>query len=141
MSLAELLAELSSSQERLWTILQFWSSVSSGLIIAVYVIDKKVQIALTYSVLFVYSAYTYFCLVLLIQAGTLIEGLVENIELELNLLESQQNVVSPLAEGFRSGWQGYSPIPILVAYLGLYFLAAGFTLYRQHGPRDKAAEE
>lgn len=132
MTIAELLTALSSAQERIWLISQYWTSVSFGLIIAAYVISKKLHFVMTATVLMFYVAFTIFCTTLARQAIVLCEGIFVEIHLKLDQLEANGEALDNVRRGLVEGFEHYNLPVAYFAFGGLFFTVIAFVSYSQY---------
>jgi hypothetical protein len=132
MTVAELLAALSTAQERLWLISQYWTSVSFGLIIAAYVVSKKLHIVMTTTVLVIYAAFTFFCLILLRQAVVLCEGIYWEVQLKLDQLEANGEPLDNVRRGLVEGFELYNLTIGYFVFGGVFFTVIAFVTYSQY---------
>ena len=140
MTLAELLSELGASQERIWFILQYWSSVSFGLIVGMHIIRNKLHWVVVSILLSVYSAYSFFCLIWISQANRLANGAADQAAARFIELQNQGEDVGILYEAFTaSSGIGSSGIVGSIAMIGLFASTVSYTVYRQWTIRSEAS--
>jgi hypothetical protein len=140
MTMAELMAALSTAQERIWLISQYWTSVSFGLIIAAYVVSKKLHIVMMTTVLVFYVAFTVFCASLARQAIVLCEGIFWEIQLKLDQLEANGEALDNIRRGFDEGFEYYNLSIANLAFGGLFFTVIAFVTYSQYRLHRRSGE-
>jgi len=133
LTIAQLLAEMSTSQERIWAIIQYWSSVSFGLIVAMHVIQSQLKWVIVSLLLILYTCYSSFCLFLLRQAIIMAEGASAQARVMLTELKTQGSDLTIMREAMETSASIYDFAATLgfVAPIGLYLLTIGYTVYRQ----------
>lgn len=141
MTIAQLLAEMSTSQERIWAIMQYWSSVSFGLIVAMHVIQSQLKWVIVSLLLIVYTCYTTFCLFFLRQAIVMAEGASAQARVLLNELKNQGADLTIMREAMEASFSNYDYAATLgfFAPIGLYILTIAYTVYRQIEIRREAS--
>ncbi len=133
MTIAQLLAEMSTSQERIWAILQYWSSVSFGLIVAMHVIQSQLKWVVVSLLLIVYTCYTTFCLFFLRQAIIMAEGASAQARIMLTELKTQGSDMTIMREAMEASFSNYNYAATLgfLVPIGLYLITIAYTVYRQ----------
>ena len=141
MTIAQLLSELSSSQERIWAIIQYWSSVSFGLIIAMHVIQTQLKWTIVSALLIIYSAYSNFCLSYANQANIQAIGAYQQASALLAELQAQGEDLTMMREALEAGFSNaeFSLISVIVAAIGLFLITIAYTIYRQLTVRREAS--
>ena len=135
MMILEMLAEAGAAQDRMWMIMQYWTSVSFGLLIAAYLAAARIASVALYSLVAVYCSFSYFCWSLLQQAIALLVGLLKSIQLVYEQLPAEDSHLLPIGEGLQEGWQGFSSTgaaPVFVALFGLFLFVNLFSIYSHH---------
>ena len=141
MTIAELLAEISTSQERIWAILQYWSSVSFGLIIAMHMIQTQLKWVLVSALLLIYSAFSAFCVYYVMQANALAFYLNQQAYILIDELQTQGNDFSLVRDGLEASWSSgfVGASSFFLAGVGLFFLTNAYAIYRQLVIREEAS--
>ncbi len=132
MSIAELFAELGTHRERIWLIIQFWSSVSFGLIIAVHIIQTRFHWFVTLLLISLYTVYTIFCMRFVQEANIIAGGFIQELNLRLSNLPSTTESLSEVQQAFELAsyeFAGTTYAPFAIG--GLFITVISYIIYRQ----------
>jgi hypothetical protein len=141
LTIAELLSELSTNQERIWAIIQYWSSVSFGLIIAMHMIQTQLKWAIVSALLLTYAVYSLFCAFFVQQASTLAGAASRQAGELLADLQTQGKDLTIMREGLTASFSGafWALNASGVAMIGLFLITIAYTIHRQLVVREEAS--
>jgi hypothetical protein len=113
--------------------MQYWSSVSFGLIVAMHVIQSQLKWVIVSLLLIVYTCYSAFCLFFLRQAIVMAVGASAQATVMLTELKTQGADLTIMREAMDASFSNYDYAATLgvLAPAGLYLLTIAYTVYRQ----------
>jgi len=134
MSEAEIAYQLSEIFNRVWSMQQWWASISFGLIVLAHVASEKLNALLMIIVIILYSAFTFFVFHMLGRNWESVTGYITDLQL---LEDSGQK----LGEGTLALMQPQSEVAnvlIIVALYGTYVGCNAYLLYKYFSRRRSA---
>ena len=122
MSEAEIAYQLSEIFNRVWSMQQWWASISLGLIVLAHVASEKLNILLVAIVAVLYSAFTFYVFQLLGRNWESIKGYVVDLQ---RLADSGHQ----LADGTLAFMQPQNPAVVALVIFTLWGTYAGCVCY------------
>ncbi len=87
---------------------------------------------MTTTVLVIYAAFTFFCLILLRQAVVLCEGIYWEVQLKLDQLEANGEPLDNVRRGLVEGFELYNLTIGYFVFGGVFFTVIAFVTYSQY---------
>jgi hypothetical protein len=125
MSEAEIAYQISETFNRIWSMQQWWASISVGMIVLAYVASEKLNTFLVTIVIFLYSAFSFYIFQLLGRNWESISGYITDLQ---RLADSGQE----LAAGTLVYMQPQNPIVvalIIITMFGTYAVCSAYLVY------------
>ena len=125
MSEAEIAYQISETFNRIWSMQQWWASISVGMIVLAYVASEKLNTFLVTIVIFLYSAFSFYIFQLLGRNWESINGYITDLQ---RLADSGQE----LAAGTLVYMRPQNPIVvalIIITMFGTYAVCSAYLVY------------
>ncbi len=126
MTEAELLYHLSETFNRLWSLIQWWASISFALILVAHLTANKLNILLLSLILFLYCTFSF---VLLSILGRHL-GVINAIHSDLEALSSGESKVTNATEFWVTSQEPNFTILAIVALGGTFLGVIAYLIYR-----------
>lgn len=122
MSEAEIVYQLSENFNRIWSMLQWWASISLGLIVLAHVASERLNGFLVIVVVTLYSAFSFYVFQLMNRNYESVQGYVSDLQ---NIVKSGND----LASGTLAYMQPQSSIVVALVIFTLWGTFAGSNAY------------
>mgnify|MGYP001826415758 CR=1 FL=1 len=134
MNEAELIIAWGEVSGHLWTVIQFWASISFGVIAIAHFAPEKLNLFLVLFVIFLYTLFSLYCASLFVEDAQLMMSLYE--EASLLLVQRGEDAI------FLSAFINYQPIMAIpftfIGFPAVFIGSISYLVYRYHGTRSDA---
>ncbi len=132
----EIILLINENANRLWTIMQFWASVSFGLIIVAHIAVKKLHLAMVLVLSFLYIGFSLFALSML----KLISGVSDGYLMDLEVIVQSGKDLSHAGKILVSNnVDGGTLLLITMTFLGTFLSSITFLWYSYFSKRNSGA--
>ena len=132
MNEAEIIVAWGEVSAHLWTILQFWASISFGIIALAHFAPERLNNFLVAFVIFLYTVFSFMCGGLYLSDFELLAALYE----EADILLSERGEGAIFLSKFAQ-YQNMSGVPILLfGFPSIYLGCIAYLIYRYRGERQ-----
>jgi len=125
---AELVSQYSIVLDRIWSITQYWSSVSFGLIVVAYFAAHKLNRSLLASLTTMYTVYTFWIFLALARNTLWQRSIAQDLQDLANGGITLTSYASELVQVVAAPSFVYAILPIVI-YMGLYFASMTYLIY------------
>ncbi|MGJ8692618.1 MAG: hypothetical protein ACSHW0_09060 [Thalassotalea sp.] len=134
MSEYEIVYMMSVHTDRIWTIMQFWASISFGLMVVAYIAAAKLTLPMISILTFLYIVFSLFILNMLKINGGISDGYIIDLN---NLLNSQIAIKHGSQNLLEMNRNSHGFILIITAFIGTFISALFFLWYSYCINRNK----
>ncbi len=132
MSEFEIVLMINEYTNRIWTIMQFWSSISFGLIIVAYAGSKKLSLSIVITITCLYIAFSFFVFNILKINGGMNNGYIIDLQ---NMIELGEVLAHGSKNLIEVNVNQNNLLLIVPVYLGTFFGSLTFLWYSYFSSR------